>query len=238
MEKEDSNLYIKRNDSRFKNNFLELEKHFNELSLNRRKSIKINNLCEEITSSKISIEKCIQSNSMSQIISDFYTEDSNHFLIGPLSSLYYLLELTYLHDDNIEKMLEEKNELNKKLSYWRPVYGEGNCYYRAVMFALIEKMILYQEVFAFKEMICEIIEMINMFESSNLEDKFPMLFLSKGVKFDKEKYCDFLNLLLMLQELVENDKRLAYEAFIKIYYMMENEKKYMYFDLGLIIYHR
>merc|ERR1719440_2292789 len=48
------------------------------------------------------------------------------------------LEIEHAHNNNLVRQFEE---LSTNFKAWRPVRGDGNCYYRAVIFAWLERLV-------------------------------------------------------------------------------------------------
>ena len=77
--------------------------------------------------------------------------------VGPLMPLTYLIENTYLFQPkNINEMQKKYDRLKKYICNYRTIYGDGNCFYRAVMFRYIELLILYKKTDIIKALIVDV----------------------------------------------------------------------------------
>ena len=64
-----------------------------------------------------------------------YNKFDRNKKIGPLLPLAYLIENHYQFKKDKKKQMQEKyNRLKTHIFNYRQIYGDGNCFYRAVMF--------------------------------------------------------------------------------------------------------
>jgi hypothetical protein len=162
--------------------------------------------------------------------------------ISKLSSVELLVELTNFYNYDQQKILDEYMEIIKHISNWRGINGDGNCYYRAVMFSVIEKTIVSCNLLELKCWIIEMCETIDFFRAQGVRIQYPDLF---NEFFTEKHEDDFLNALFVLYDIMEQSRprftcdnkcdHPCYEAFLKLYYY---DNKFKYFDLGFIIYLR
>ena len=78
---------------------------------------------------------------------DNYYEDykitENKYKISCLSSLNFLVEATYyFRNDNFDIKQYDINELKPYIEKFRNVSGDGDCFYRGLIFSLLENIIL------------------------------------------------------------------------------------------------
>ena len=144
--------------------------------------------------------------------------------IGPLLHLAYLIENHYQFKKDKKNLMQEKyNRLKTHIFNYRQIYGDGNCYYRAVMFRYIELLILHRKTDFLKRLI---IDIYRSFKSTEIRNR---LYVGK----------DFLNPNLILQvmmtilELVENNR--IEDAHLSFYKAILYSK---IFDFSLILYLR
>ena len=115
------------------------------------------------------------------------------------------------------------SELLRDIKYWRKILGDGNCFYRSFMFAVIENHILNKDLYALKLIIYDI---------NNINNKYHIEknFNNKNEIIDKNE----INMIfyLILNYLNNDEILLAYDTFIKAYYITQT------FDYGMIKYMR
>ena len=136
----------------------------------------------------------------------------------------------------LEKVFKEKNQINdllieklktlKHICYrWRKIRGDGNCYYRAIIFAYIEGIILSNNLSRLKDLICDINK---KFKNKKLND----ILIQNKIECNKIiLYMMTIFCAMSPSELNEIDPIIrAYEMFIKCF------NNYNDFDYGLIFY--
>ena len=146
--------------------------------------------------------------------------------IGYLSSLDKVFKDKKNGTNNsLKKKLES---LNQNYFRWRKIKGDGNCFYRAIIFAYIEDLILKKNLFRLRDLICDINEkmkddrlidkiIINKINSKNVILFMLLIYFSLSTSNEDNKENG--NLILR-----------AYEIFIKCI------NNYKDFDYGLILY--
>ena len=73
--------------------------------------------------------------------------------IGTLSSLDFLIETTYhSQPNNINNMFSDKPKLQKYIYKFRSILGDGDCFYRSVIFSFLENIILSNNLTLMKEL--------------------------------------------------------------------------------------
>ena len=153
-----------------------------------------------------------------------YKDFSINKTVGPLLPLTVLIENAYSYKP------EYKNSMNKKyqrlknyICNFRTIYGDGNCYYRAVMFRYIELLILNKKSEYLKLLI------IDIYKSFQTEE------VSKRLILGKEKILPDLivQIMIILLELIEKDEiTTAHQVFYKSLLYSKQ------FDFSLILYFR
>ena len=117
-----------------------------------------------------------------------------------------------------QKIQAVKNNLNSTFSKWRKILGDGNSFYRIIMFSIIEAYILNKNIDELKYLLFDIISQDNI-----------MIYEQKNI--DVEICCMIFAEILYL---VENDDNVkAYEVFTKSYAIKDGS-----FDKMLVIYLR
>ena len=148
--------------------------------------------------------------------------------INPLFSLKLLFEeinLTNVNINNIRLNYNEKyNKLSPIIYRCRKIKGDGNCYYRAVMFRYFEQIILSKNIILLKKII---LEMNQAFKSKEIQDR---LYITMNVNFKPELHLNIMYLILNLLE--EGKTKESYELYIKCVLSCA------VFDYGLILYFR
>ena len=104
----------------------------------------------------------------------------------------------------------------KQFNNWRMTLGDGNSFYRVIMFAIIENCIFESNV-----------ELLGMILNEMSSDNFLKIYKLKKIEY--EKPLEILGCILLM--IGNNMEEKAYEFFLKAYNLKNNN-----FDLLLIIY--
>jgi hypothetical protein len=162
-------------------------------------------------------EEIICNVNVNRIKEDFITffldENVHQSPISPLSNIDSMLEFTEL-----SKVPGLKQTLSKDIHSWRMILGDGNCFYRAFMFALIESFILNRDLYNLRKLVFDI--------NANL----GMQLYKNNVPIDKSELN--ITFYLIIDYLENGSIAEAYDVFMKSYYY------YKTFDYGLIKYMR
>ena len=152
--------------------------------------------------------------------------------IGPCIKIADFIESSFNYNDDFLDEIKKKFNFLKDFSFYRKIKGDGNCFYRAVIFKYFEMIILSGNVDLLKNIIYDI-----LFECYNFNDKDddnnP---LSKYLKIgseDKIKPKMVKMILILIYKYLE--KKCIKEAY-KIFYVSFNTCRS--FDMGLIFYFR
>ena len=71
--------------------------------------------------------------------------------IGTLSSLNYLIETTYSSQpDDKDKMFNDKKKLEPYIYKFRNILGDGDCFYRGLIFYFLENIVLTNNIMHMK----------------------------------------------------------------------------------------
>ena len=148
-----------------------------------------------------------------------------HDNIGCLLPLQALLESKYNEEDPslIEEMYNKYNLYEKYIFKYRSIKGDGNCFYRAVVFRYFEIIILNRKIDLLKYIIYDIKESFN---SNEIRSRIR-------VKIDTVLNTSFIKILIIILELLE-DNRISDAHYLYVKCININPL----FDYGLIIYFR
>ena len=151
---------------------------------------------------------------------DFNKIDINK-AVGPLLPLSFLIENAYKYKGEYTNFMNQKYmRLKNYVCNYRTIFGDGNCYYRAVMFRYIELLIFNKKIDYLKFLI---IDIYKSFEKEEVTKRslFPEI---NPLLFTKM-------MIIILEELEKNDIIKAHQAF----YILLSSK---FFDLSLVLYLR
>lgn len=139
--------------------------------------------------------------------------------IGQFRSLSHLIESSFKFQHNMKtRMMQKYALLSDDIFQYRNIKGDGNCFYRAVMFSYIEQLIIFNEIEIVRNIIVDI---YNSFQQND--------FL-KSLKFDSNL---IVKILVLIEVAMKKEKiPQAYDIYVKSW------NNYKDFDLGLIAYFR
>lgn len=174
----------------------------------------------------------IEENELDEIYEDITSVNYDYFdNIDYNSNVSCLLPLVHLIESKYEYEVQRVEEMENKLSllqndiyYYRIIKGDGNCFYRAVIFRFFEIIILSNNIQLLKSIIYEMAQ----------------AFQTNEIKSRKRLYGNFilktnnvLKLLLIILHFLEGKNTLnAYYFFLEVYQICPS------FDYGLIMYLR
>ena len=174
------------------------------------------------------------------LLDDKYLEDLKNFIlnfkfpinssnttlaIGSLFRLEKLVESGFNNDcDFADEMITKYNLYQKYIFNYRTIKGDGNCYYRAVMFRYFEIIILNKEIDVLHNII---LDMKNSFYSNEIMAR-------KEIKMNTVFKPELpLKIMLIILDLIQKDNiELAHLIFLKSLLICP------IFDYGLIFYFR
>ena len=77
--------------------------------------------------------------------------------IGPISSLEHLVEISKRNNVLLKNEMQKKFEAFENIIYkWRKIKGDGNCFYRAIIFRYLELIILNNDIDKMEELIYKV----------------------------------------------------------------------------------
>ena len=174
------------------------------------------------------------------LLDDKYLEDLKNFIInfkypinssnttiaiGSLFPLEQLVESGFNNDsDFANEMINKYNLYENYIFNYRTIKGDGNCYYRAVMFRYFEIIILNKEISLLQNII---VDMKNSFYSNEITDRKE---ITMNTTFKPELP---LKIMIIILDLIQKDNpELAHLIFLKSLLICP------IFDFGLIFYFR
>ena len=154
----------------------------------------------------------------------FFQQEIDTHSIGPLTDIEYLIEKSYNFLTNFKNEIIQKKDMLKDIEYHRKIKGDGNCFYRCIIFKLFEYIILNNKIDIFKGFIYEI--------NQCYQDKFTKehIKIDSTNKIKDSLLIQILNVIYL--KLKNNNIKDAYKIFI---FSMNSCKT---FDLGLVWYYR
>ena len=148
--------------------------------------------------------------------------------IGPCIIITELIESSFHYDKQFLDEMKKKFNLLANFSYFRRIKGDGNCFYRAVIFKYIEMIILSGNCNLLKNIIYDLI-----FNCFNFNDKSSFLeYLKIGTQSRINDKLLKQILIIIYQYMKEKHIKEAY----KIFYVSFNTCRG--FDMGMIFYFR
>ena len=205
--KQNENIqYLKAKEWKYINkiNYDDIEKKFGLIKnkLNKEEIKKLNNELKEKT-----IDSIYDINKVS------------NFKINEIQNFNNLIE-NYIKDKNFNN---EKHELEKYIFKYRHIYKDNNNFYRCVIFAFLENIILTNNFMFLKELMIEIDEKISLNNDIIKNNDYLKNELELYIKIN------LINeLLYILIKYMNKNINKSYETFIKIYLLYED------FDYGMI----
>ena len=94
---------------------------------------------------------------MEQMKNNDYNQFKTTKKVGPLMPLAFNIENNYEYNPQFKNEMQKKyDKLKKYICNFRYIFGDGNCFYRAVIFKYIELLILHKKVDILKKLIIDI----------------------------------------------------------------------------------
>ena len=161
------------------------------------------------------------------IIKFKYSVDSpkSTLTIGALFPLERLIECAFNNNAELIEDMNSKNDLYKEYIFnYRTIKGDGNCYYRAVMFRYFEIIIINKEISLLQNIISD------MYNSFNSEEIMSRKEIKMNTVFKAELPLKIM--IIILDSIQKNNIELAHFIFVKSLLICP------IFDFGLIFYFR
>ena len=175
---------------------------------------KLNHLKSEIE--KSSLENCYKN----------YNPFHNKYPIGFLSSLSYMVDYTFLGENvDIESRKNETNELTAYMYKFRSIKGDGDCFYRGLIFSILENIVFNNNIMEMKELLILYHEKININNQLINEKDYLQRIKTMNINIVSE-------ILYILITQMENEIKKAYEILLKVFLFCPE------FDFGIIYFTR
>ena len=205
-----SKINIKLNE---KKNYLSSRKwdYLNDNSIDKLNK-KINQVYKNMNKKQLEIlsnqiEKCV----LDHIYNNFNPRESLS-TIGTLSSLDYLIETTYYSQPgSVNLMFADKKKLEPYLYKFRTVLGDGDCFYRGLIFSFFENIILTNNVMLMKELLILFDEKMNT--------KNPLIKEKDYLKQIEKLNIDIVSqaLYILIKKMENNKALIVYEILLKLF---------------------
>ena len=169
---------LKTNDD--KNVYL-LNRKWDYLDESKKENIekKINDIYKNMNKKQLqTLEKSINRCNLNKLYEDFNPRKVVK-KIGTLSSLDFLIESKYIPPINIKNMFSDKSKLEKYIYKFRNIQGDGDSFYRGVIFSFMENIVLTNNIMQMKELLVLFYEKIN----KNNQIIKQKRYLSNQIKF-------------------------------------------------------
>ena len=144
--------------------------------------------------------------------------------VGGLSPLTYLIESNYKANIEMEEEMYKKyNELKTYIYNYRTINGDGNCFYRAVMFRYLEILVLSKNIEHLQNVISDFVKCFN-----SEELKSRLIIRGMNIKPDLSS-----KILILIVDLLKNK---MYDEAHKI--LVKSFSTCKKFDYAIILYFR
>lgn len=159
--------------------------------------------------------------------------------IGPISTLEFMVESAFNFDSKqSKKMLLRIKSLRKHIFRWRTILGDGNCFFRAVIFSYFENLILEKNIILLKHICLEIYE---KFHNDNpLISKLPTT-LRNQYNLNDKSHLIVINVLFHICNLLQNSTKkdeanCTFQAFEVFYEIIIESKDFDYMLIKFLRY--
>ena len=127
--------------------------------------------------------------------------------VGGINPLTYLIEASFhMNRKKVKYMNEKFNLLRNYMNNYREINGDGNCYYRAIMFRYIEILILTENIAVFQRFLYDFIE---SFKSEEIQKR--RIIKNNDIKPELTLQILFLIIRLLKQKNITE----AHQIFVK-----------------------
>ena len=180
-----------------------------------------------------------------QLFSQFKETDLNQhaktnktgFNAGPLSSIPNMVETTYVCNQKQKyRMAEDVCYLELLTSKWRVIGGDGNCYYRSVIFGFLENIVFEKDINMIKNIIVSLYE---KFDPGYVNTKkLPYIIKESITKLDRSL---IVNILYIIYHWMNNSDSIAFsnnKAMDSYILLLKAFNFCKIFDLGMVVYFR
>ena len=214
----DTNKFLKKRkwDSLDDNKFEELEEKYQKV-------------CKELDKNKIKdLIRQINNCNLEKFYNDFKPKINNK-TIGSVSSLDFMIENTFNGQEAYyDIMITDKAQLEPYMYKFRSVLGDGDCFYRGVIFSFLENIILTNNIMLMKELLILYHEKINTNNKLLKDKEYLYVFYQMNISIVSQ-------ILYIFIDLMENNSKLAYNTLLKIFlYCPDFDFSIIYFTRYLI----
>ena len=196
---------------------------------NNKKEIenKIKRIYKEMNKNQLeSLESQIKKCNLQLFYNNFNPRELKN-RIGALSSLNFLIEATYYSSPNsVNMMIEDKQKLEPYVFKFRNIMGDGDCFYRGLIFYFLENIVLTNNIMLMKELLIIYDEKINL--NNPLIEKKEYL---KNIKILNISIVSQI-LYYLICEMEKKDINHTYNILLKVFLYCQD------FDFGIIYFTR
>ena len=162
-------------------------------------------------------------NTLNNVNCNFKSSECNTS-VGGITPLTYLIETAFSMDSKQVKEMNDKYNILKKYIYnYRAINGDGNCFYRAVMFRYLEILVLNENIEYLQNVIYDFVQSFN---SEELQARINI----RNVNVKPDLAC---KVLILIVDLLKNKmKEEAYQILVKSFSTSNK------FDYAIILYFR
>lgn len=179
------------------------------------------------------IKPNLQSN-LRKSLGNFQLEKINNFKpnVGPVSSTEKMVESTYLADSKLKyQMAEQVCHIELITKKWREIGGDGNCFYRSVIFGYLENLILQREIQGLKHLVTRLDECFDPLYKNTAN--LPFLIKRSFTEIDRRLIINIIyNIIELLDSGDEKDSKQAHVNLLKAFNYSKS------FDICMVLYLR
>ena len=155
-----------------------------------------------------------------------YNHTQNMYRIGAVCNLDSLVESTYCTQEINEEIKSfDLNKLSPLIYKFRNILGDGNCFYRGLIFSILENIILTNNIMQMKELLILYHEKINKNNKLIKEKEYLKIIEQMNISIVSE-------IIYILIRQMENNLRKAYIGLLKVFLFCND------FDFGIIFFTR
>ena len=141
---------------------------------------------------------------------EFYRPKLNNSKIGALCDLDCLVDSTYIFEINKKDKLYDLAEMGLFIFNYRSIEGDGDCFYRSLIFSILENIILMNNIMQMKELLILFHEKMNPNNILINEKEYLKIILE--VKTD-----EISEILYILITQMEKKIETAYTTLLKVF---------------------
>ena len=154
-----------------------------------------------------------------------YNPKQNIFKIGALCDLNCLVESTYMNEITEKEKMDDLEQMGLYIFKFRNILGDGECFYRGLIFSILENIILMNNIMQMKELLILFHEKINLNNKLINEKEYLKVILFVNID-------EILEILYLLIIQMEKSVQTAYTSLLKLFIFNQD------FEFGIIIFTR